>query len=51
MAMNDNLLRKGDIVATDRGFVIFRGMAADGVTNVFELLKNDCGKSTRRCPR
>jgi hypothetical protein len=40
MAMNDNLLRKGDIVATDRGFVIFRGLAADGVTPEFEPLKN-----------
>jgi hypothetical protein len=35
MAMNDSLLRKGDIVATDRGFFIFRGLASDGITNEF----------------
>ena len=35
MGMNDNLLRKGDIVATDRGFIVFRGVADDGVTNEF----------------
>jgi hypothetical protein len=35
MAKNDSLLRKGDIVATDRGFVVFRGQAADGSTNEF----------------
>ena len=29
-ALNDSLLRKGDIVATERGFVVFRGMAPDG---------------------
>lgn len=29
-AMNDSLLRKGDIVATDRGFFVFRGVASDG---------------------
>jgi hypothetical protein len=35
MAMNDSLLRKGDIVATDRGFFIFRGLAPDGITGDF----------------
>ena len=30
-SMNDSLLRKGDIVATDRGFLVFRGQAADGI--------------------
>jgi hypothetical protein len=40
MAMNDNLLRKGDIVATDRGFVVFRGLAADGITNEFAPVAN-----------
>jgi hypothetical protein len=29
-AMNDGILRKGDIVATDRGFFQFRGLAQDG---------------------
>ena len=34
-AMNDSLLRKGDIVVTDRGFFIFRGVAPHGTTNEF----------------
>ena len=29
-AMNDGILRQGDIVATDRGFFQFRGLAQDG---------------------
>lgn len=40
MAMSDSLLRKGDIVVTDRGFVVFRGLAADGFTNEFEPIRN-----------
>jgi hypothetical protein len=28
---NDGSLQKGDIVATDRGFFMFRGLARDGV--------------------
>jgi hypothetical protein len=40
MAMNDNLLRKGDIVATDRGFFIYRGLAPDGFTNDFAPVSN-----------
>lgn len=40
MAMNDSLLRKGDIVATDRGFFIFRGVAPDGISNDFVLVPN-----------
>jgi hypothetical protein len=40
MAMNDGLLRKGDIVATDRGFFIFQGLAADGVSNDFAPISN-----------
>jgi hypothetical protein len=39
-AMNDSLLRKGDIVATDRGFFIFRGVASDGITNDFVPVPN-----------
>lgn len=35
MVMNDGSLQKGDIVATDRGFFVFRGLAADGVTGDF----------------
>jgi hypothetical protein len=38
--MNDSLHRKGDIVATDRGFFIFRGMAPDGITNDFVPVPN-----------
>lgn len=29
-AMNDSILRKGDIVSTDHGFLLFQGHAADG---------------------
>jgi len=35
MAMNDSLLQKGDIVVTDRGFFVFRGVASDGYTYEF----------------
>lgn len=40
MAMNDSLLRKGDIVATDRGFFVFRGTAEDGIANDFAPVPN-----------
>jgi hypothetical protein len=40
MAMNDNLLQKGDIVATDRGFFVYRGLASDGFTNDFAPIPN-----------
>ena len=33
--MNDSLLQKGDIVVSDRGFLVFRGLAADGYTYEF----------------
>jgi len=29
-AMNDGILRMGDVISTDRGFLLFRGYAADG---------------------
>jgi hypothetical protein len=29
-AMGDGMLRKGDVIATDRGFFQFRGLAPDG---------------------
>lgn len=29
-AMSDSILRKGDVITTDRGFLLFRGYAADG---------------------
>jgi hypothetical protein len=40
MAMNDSLLRTGDIIATDRGFFIFRGLAPDGISNEFVAVPN-----------
>jgi hypothetical protein len=40
MAMSDSLLRKGDIVATDRGFFVFRGTAEDGIANEFVPVPN-----------
>lgn len=40
MAKNDGLLRQGDIIATDRGFLVFKGVAADGYTNEFAPLPN-----------
>jgi hypothetical protein len=33
MVMNDGSLHKGDIVSTDRGFFLFRGLRPDGYTN------------------
>lgn len=47
MAMNDSLLRKGDIVATDRGFVVFRGLAGDGIANQFEPVGNPLETKSR----
>ena len=40
MAMSDGSLQKGDIVATDRGFFLFRGLGADGITNDFVPVPN-----------
>jgi hypothetical protein len=40
MVMNDGSLQKGDIVATDRGFFVFRGLSADGVTGDFVPVAN-----------
>ena len=39
-AINDSILRKGDIVATDRGFLMFRGFLADGLTADFAPIPN-----------
>ena len=49
IAMNDSLLQKGDIVVTDRGFFVFRGVAADGYTFEFSPVPNPIAgaKSTR----
>jgi hypothetical protein len=38
--MNDGLLQRGDIVATDRGFFVFRGLAADGYSHDFAPIAN-----------
>jgi hypothetical protein len=47
MAINDSLLKKGDIVVTDRGFLLYRGVAADGVAGDFVAVPNplSAGKS------
>jgi hypothetical protein len=46
-AMNDSLLRKGDIVATDRGFVIFLGPSEDGTTNQFAPVNSPGARPTK----
>jgi hypothetical protein len=38
--MNDSLLQRGDILATDRGFFVFRGLAPDGISNDFAPIPN-----------
>lgn len=48
-AMNDGGLRPGDIVATDRGFLEFRGFAADG-SSQFQLVPNPTSSSKKREP-
>ena len=40
LAMNDSILRNGDIVVTDRGFFMFRGFLADGRTGDFIPVPN-----------
>jgi len=40
IVMNDSLLQKGDIVVTDRGFFVFRGLAVDGYTFEFSPVAN-----------
>lgn len=40
LVMNDSLLQKGDIVVTDRGFFVFRGLASDGYTYEFSRVPN-----------
>jgi hypothetical protein len=52
-AINDGMLRKGDIVATDRGFFQFRGLTQDGsfdflpVPNPLSSSKKDAFGSPR----
>ena len=40
IAMNDSSLQRGDIVVTDRGFFVFRGLAPDGYTYEFSPIAN-----------
>jgi hypothetical protein len=40
MAMNDGSLQKGDIVSTNRGFFLFRGVGPDGISNNFVPVPN-----------
>jgi hypothetical protein len=43
LAMDDSTLQKGDIVSTDRGFFVYRGIGADGETRTFDLGDDDPG--------
>src|SRR5689334_7336553 len=45
IVMNDSLLQKGDIVVTDRGFFVFRGLAPDGYTYEFSPVANPLSAS------
>jgi hypothetical protein len=40
MVVNDGSLHKGDIVSTDRGFFLCRGLGPDGYTNDFVRVPN-----------
>jgi hypothetical protein len=40
MVKNDSSLQRGDIVVTDRGFFVFRGIAQDGNDNEFAPVPN-----------
>jgi len=44
-AMTDSILRKGDIVVTDRGYFMFRGFLADGMTGDFAPVPNPKSKA------
>lgn len=45
--MNDGSLRRGDIVSTDRGFYLYRGLGPDGYTNEFVRIPNPLPSSGR----
>jgi hypothetical protein len=51
-AMSDGMLRQGDVVATDRGFFQFRGLAPDGSSD-FVAVPNplSTSKGGFRAPR
>jgi hypothetical protein len=46
-AITDSILRKGDIVATDRGFFMFRGFLTDGMTGDFVPVPNPMPNANR----
>jgi len=46
-AITDSILRKGDIVVTDRGFFMFRGYLADGVTGDFAPVPNPASNAKK----
>ncbi|OKO86842.1 hypothetical protein [Bradyrhizobium sp. AS23.2] len=48
VAKSDGLLRQGDIVVTPRGFLMFKGIAADGYTNEFEPVPNPLNQNRIR---
>jgi len=47
MVRNDGSLQKGDIVATDHGFFLFRGLDHDGITNQFVPVPNPLSSATK----
>jgi hypothetical protein len=44
-AMNDSLLRKGDIVSTGRGFLLYRGLVQDGASCDFAAIPHPFSSS------
>ena len=50
-AMNDGTLQRGDIVVTDRGFFLYRGLAADGFSNDFVVVPNPLSSKPERGTR
>jgi hypothetical protein len=48
--INDSLLQKGDIISTDHGFFLYRGLAADGVSGDFVAVANPSAASRGSSP-
>jgi hypothetical protein len=40
LAKSDGMLQKGDIVVSERGFLLYRGLAPDGITGEFVAIPN-----------
>jgi hypothetical protein len=51
VVMNDSLLQKGDIVVTDHGFLLYRGVGADGVAGDFLAVPNPLSTPKSNLPR